>query len=363
MLVDGSGIWIYSYSGRLHLNPRYPGYQSQLNYLSKDCVSLGVNLLAIRDSINKQVIHIFDHLPGASRQDVPHTFQCPTPVAMLALTRASSLNDQYLAVVDVAGDLYISSVRSPNEFIPRKIGSQVTQLMWAAETNILVTLNSDEKSYSVWYCPGEAHLIGTHLVTLTTEVRELSELGGSANSSKRHASHLQNVRFSSFEGSMVTLRNGIVLAVNMYSEMLHRFAQDSQWTQCLKICRMAQNVCLWGTLAAMASSKGLVDVAEEAFAATSEVDKVEYLRGVREGRSDNGGGLGQVQSNVLNGRVVEAVTQMTNGRQFEEAIRLQCAMFNWPRALQLAEEKMPAMRVYVEEQSFKYNEAIANAGE
>lgn len=358
--MDNSGVWIYSYAGRLHLNPRYPGYQSQLAYLSKDCISLGINLLAIRDSINTQTIHIFDHLPGATRQEVPHTFQSPTPISMLALSRAATPNDQYLALVDESGDLYISSVRSPTEFNARKIGSQVTQLMWASETNILVTLHGDEDSYSVWYCPGEAHLIDTLLVAVTTETKELSELGGSASSTRRQANQLQNARFSSFEGSLVTLRKGIVLSVNMYAELLHRFVHENQWTQCLKICRMAQNVCLWGTLAAMACSKGFVDVAEEAFAAIPEVDKVEYLKTIREKRKDSDGGLGQIQANILNGRVVEAETQMINSRHLEDAIRLQCAMFNFPRALKVAEDKLPAMKDLVEDQKNKYKEAVAN---
>lgn len=351
LLVDSSGIWIYSYAGRMHLNPRFPGYQSQLPYLSRDSISLGINLMAVRDSINTQIIHIFDHLPGATRQDVPHPFQAPTPVSLLALSRASTLNDQYLAIVDESGDLYVSSVRSPNEFNARKIGSQVSQLMWASETNILVTLNGDGASYSVWYCPGEAHLIDTQLVGITTETRELSELGATGGSRRM----MQNVRFSSFEGALVTLRNGIVVAVNMYAELLHKFAQDNQWNQCLKICRLAQNACLWGTLAAMACARSQVEVAEEAFAAIPQVDKVGYLKQTRDG-----GSLGQVQANVLNGRVGEAETQLINGKRFDEAIRLQCAMFNWNRAIKVAEDKMPAMRERVEEERKKFLKAVAN---
>lgn len=359
LLVDSSGVWVYSYAGRMHLNPRYPGYQSQLPFLSRDCISLGINFLAIRDTINTQTVHIFDHLPGATRQDVPHSFQFPTPVTMLALSRAATPNDQYVAVVDESGDLFISSVRSPNEFNARKIGGQVTQLKWASDTNILVTLHGSEDSYSVWYCPGEAHLIDTLLVAVTTETKELSELGGSASSSRRQAHQLQNTRISSFEGSLVSLGNGVVLAVNMYAEILHRFAQESQWTQCLKVCRMAQSVCLWGSLAAMACARGQVDVAEEAFAAIPEVDKVEYLKGVREHRTEGGTALGQIQTNILNGRLAEAETQMINGKRYEEAIRLQCAMFNFTRAIKVAEEKLPALHGLVMEHRHKYSASLA----
>lgn len=343
----------------MHLNPRYPGHQSQLPYLSRDCISLGINFLALRDAINTQTVHVFDHLPGATRQDVPHSFQSPTPVGMLALSRAATPNDQYLAVVDESGDLYISSVRSPNEFSARKIGSQVTQLKWASDTNILVTLHGGEDSYSVWYCPGEAHLIDTLLVAVTTETKELSDLGGSASSSRRQAHQLQNTRISSFEGALVSLCNGIVLAVNIYAEMLHRFAQESQWMQCLKVCRMAQSGCLWGCLAAMACARGQLDVAEEAFAAIPEVDKVEYLREKRTEGGLSGTVLGQIQTNILNGRLAEAETQMISGQRYEEVIRLQCAMFNFSRAIKVAEEKLPALHGLAVEQKNKYSASLA----
>lgn len=109
----------------------------------------------------------------------------------------------------------------------------------------------------------------------------------------------------------------------------------------------------------MACSKGNVEVAEEAFAAIPEVAKVEYLKGVT-GDETAGGGLGQIQANILNGRVSEAETQLMNARRFDDAIRLQCAMFNFTRAIKVADEKLPAMREHVEEQKEKYQRSVAN---
>lgn len=357
--MDSSGIFIYSYGGRLHLSPRFAGYQNQLAYLSKSCISMGVNLLAIRDSINQLTVHIFDHLPGATRQDVPHTFTAPTPVTTIALNRANTV-DQFMALIDESQDLYISSVRNPSEYSARKIGSQVTQLMWATDTNILVTLHGDGETYSVWYCPGEAHLIDTQLVAETTETNELSELRSATT--KRYSNQYQNLRILSFEGALVTLSNGIVLGVNIYAEMLHKFAQENQWSQCLKICRMAQNVYLWATLAAITCVKGRVEVAEEAFAAvpTVQVDKVEYLRSVRE-KGDTV--TTQMQTNILNGRVVEAETQLINSRRVEEAIHLQLAMLNFTRAIKVTEEKLPAMKNKVMEAKNKYETMVTQGNE
>lgn len=49
MVLDSSSIWIYNYTGRLHLSPRYQGSQAQIPLLTTKCISLGLDVLAIRD--------------------------------------------------------------------------------------------------------------------------------------------------------------------------------------------------------------------------------------------------------------------------------------------------------------------------
>lgn len=49
LIVDNTSIWIYTYTGRLHLNPRYPGSQAQIFHLNNKCISMGMDSLAVRD--------------------------------------------------------------------------------------------------------------------------------------------------------------------------------------------------------------------------------------------------------------------------------------------------------------------------
>lgn len=49
MVLDSISIWIYTYTGRLHLNPRYPGSQTQIHLLNHRSISLGLDTLAIKD--------------------------------------------------------------------------------------------------------------------------------------------------------------------------------------------------------------------------------------------------------------------------------------------------------------------------
>ena len=49
LIMDISAIWIYTYTGRLHLNPKYSGVQAQLPHLTNKLTSLGLHYVAICD--------------------------------------------------------------------------------------------------------------------------------------------------------------------------------------------------------------------------------------------------------------------------------------------------------------------------
>jgi len=56
MILDASSIWVYTYTGRLHLNPRYPGSQAQIPLLTWRSLSLGLDVLAVRDNADPTII-------------------------------------------------------------------------------------------------------------------------------------------------------------------------------------------------------------------------------------------------------------------------------------------------------------------
>lgn len=108
-----------------------------------------------------------------------------------------------------------------------KIGSQVSDCMWSADSNILVGLH--DGSYSIWYCAGEACTDPT-LIALTTVTLDSSEFG-------------KAVTLNGFDGATIRLAsNGIVYAVqaNIYADAVQRLLADDQWQQALKVCRRSQ---------------------------------------------------------------------------------------------------------------------------
>lgn len=147
------------------------------------------------------MIHVFDLVPGASRQYEPHSLRAKTQISEISASRAGTLDDQYVVLIDNNRELYITETRNLNSSvgsagggvggvngfgsvvgvntIPErsingrtnnsrkiyKIGTQLTTVMWGSETNILVGVH--DTCYSIWYCPGEGAADPT-LIALTT---------------------------------------------------------------------------------------------------------------------------------------------------------------------------------------------------
>lgn len=48
-MLDSAAVSIFTYSGRLHLTPKYSGLTTQLALLNEKTLSLGSHFLAVRD--------------------------------------------------------------------------------------------------------------------------------------------------------------------------------------------------------------------------------------------------------------------------------------------------------------------------
>lgn len=342
LLVDNNSIWIYTYTGRLHLNPRFPASQSQIPHLNSRCVSLGLDTLAIRDYSDQSLIHVFDLLPGATRQEEPYTIQNKSALVEVAVCRFGNPDDQYLVFIDVNRDLFITNVRSGPDYIIHKIGTQVCTVMWSSDTNILVGLH--DSCYSVWYCPGEACTDPT-LIALTTFTFDTSEFG-------------KNITLENFEGANVTFRSSgaiFTVSVKTYCVILHKLFADNSWERALKLCRLVQNQILWATLAAMASKRNQLEISEEAFSAALQIDKVNYLNFMKD--------LGQsspeqmAENSIMNGRVQEAEIILLHNRKIREAILFCLRMHRWSKALEIAQKHDTDLELVMKERR-KYLQAL-----
>ncbi|XP_055918653.1 intraflagellar transport protein 80 homolog [Eupeodes corollae] len=343
MVLDSSSIWIYNYTGRLHLSPRYQGSQAQIPLLTTKCISLGLDVLAIRENADTAVVHTFDLIPGASRQYEPHTIRAKTQVAEISACKAGNTDDQFIVFLDGNRELYITPSRNLSQKSEiYKIGTQVTSVKWASETNILVGLH--DTCFSIWYCPGEGASDPT-IIALTTITIDSAELG-------------KNITIESFEDAIISFcSSGALLSinVNIYCEILHRTLMDGQWQQGLKICRLAQSTILWATLAAIATKKNQLSISEEAYSAALQVDKVSYLHYIKDLPPSSAEQM--AENSLMLGRLIEAETILVHGKRFHEAILLCLRMHNWRRALEIAEKNAVDVDIVIEQRR-KYLEAL-----
>lgn len=122
----------------------------------------------------------------------------------------------------------------------------------------------------------------------------------------------------------------------MYCEALHRALDDNKWKQALKICRLAQNRVLWGTLAAIATKRNQLDISEEAFCAAFQIDKINYLHYLK-GLS-NSSPEQMSENSLMFGRFAEAEKILIHNEKYEKAIQLSMRSHNWKRAIEIAEQ-------------------------
>lgn len=126
------------------------------------------------------------------------------------------------------------------------------------------------------------------------------------------------------------------VSINMYCEALHRALNDNKWKHALKICRLAQNRILWGTLAAVATKRNQLDISEEAFCAAFQIDKINYLHYIKGLTSSSPEQMSE--NSLMFGRFAEAEKILIHHEKYDKAIQLCMRCHNWGRAMEIAEK-------------------------
>lgn len=261
-------------------------------------------------------------------------------IMKVCVSRAGSADDQYLVFIDSNGDLYLTSIRSGPEYNLHKIGTQVTDVMWSSESNVLVGLH--DSCYSIWYCPGEA-CTDPALISLTTLSFDTTEFG-------------KNISLVNFDGLAITLcasGSNYTVATKIYCILIHKLVSENQWEKALKICRMGQSVLLWALLAALSAKRNQLEISEEAYSSALQIDKVDYMSFLKELNESE-----QMAENALmNGAREEAETILLHNKKIGEAIQFCMRLHRWSRALEIAEKNSTDVKLVLSERA-KYLKAL-----
>ncbi|CAB1443243.1 unnamed protein product, partial [Pleuronectes platessa] len=149
LLVDGAGLYVFSYEGRLISSPKFPGMRADI--LNAQGVLLSNDTIAIRDQSDEKIVFLFDALSGKPLDDgKPLTHKLE--VVEIALNQCGPSAERKIAFIDKNRDLYLTPVRHLGRE-PKicKIGSMVHSMAWNDTASLLCGIQ--DKQLTVWYYP------------------------------------------------------------------------------------------------------------------------------------------------------------------------------------------------------------------
>ncbi|XP_077899707.1 intraflagellar transport protein 80 homolog isoform X3 [Ictidomys tridecemlineatus] len=319
LLVDGGGIYVYSYEGRFISSPKFPGMRTDI--LNAQTVSLSNDTIAIKDKADEKIIFLFEASTGKPLGD-GKLLSHKNEILEIALDQKGLTNDRKIAFIDKNRDLYITSVkRFGKEEQIIKLGTMVHTLAWCDTCNILCGLQ--DTRFTVWYYPNTVY-VDRDILPKTLYERDASEFN-------------KNPHIVSFVGNQVTIRRAdgslVHISISPYPAILHEYVSSSKWEDAVRLCRFVKEQTMWACLAAMAVANRDMTTAEIAYAAIGEIDKVQYINSIKDLPSKE-----SKMAHILmfSGNIQEAEIILLQAGLIYQAIQININLYNWERALELA---------------------------
>jgi intraflagellar transport protein 80 len=196
-----------------------------------------------------------------------------------------SLAERRLALLDSSGDLYVMPVTGGAVArvgaaaaaggawpLPLKLAPMVDTFAWAETHDSLLALADGAALLWLWPhgATADAELSTAARMTLTTPQGAL----GSAPAALTYAG--ARAVFSRGDGAR------IFLAATPFAAPLHDAAAAGRWDDAVRLARLARNVHVWAALAALALAGRQLDAAEVALAAAGAIDKLHFVRHIKE---------------------------------------------------------------------------------
>ncbi|XP_047641643.1 intraflagellar transport protein 80 homolog isoform X2 [Phacochoerus africanus] len=319
LLVDGGGIYLYSYEGRFLSAPKFPGMRTDI--LNAQTVSLSNDTIAIKDKADEKIIFLFEASTGKPLGD-GKLLSHKNEIVEIALDQKGLTNDRKIAFIDKNRDLYITSVkRFGKEEQIIKLGTMVHTLAWSDTCNILCGLQ--DTRFTVWYYPNTVY-VDRDILPKTLYERDASEFS-------------KNPRIVSFVGNQVTVRRAdgslVHISISPYPAILHEYVSSSKWEDAVRLCRFVKEQTIWACLAAMAVANQDMTTAEIAYAAIGEIDKVQYINSIKNLPSKESK---MAHMLMFSGNIQEAEIVLLQAGLVYQAIQININLYNWERALELA---------------------------
>jgi intraflagellar transport protein 80 len=207
-----------------------------------------------------------------------------------------------------------------------KLGTMVQSLVWHEDHSMLAAISNNK--LVVWYNPSAA-FVDPELLDRVRSDRDGADFG-------------KNPVIANFSNSGCTIAraDGATMSagVSPYPSALHKYVSakgsgKGAWDNAIRLCRFVKDAQMWACLASMAAGAKELDAAEIAYAAIDEVDKVQYIAHIKtiptvEGRD--------AEMALFCRESDEAEAILLQAGLIFRAIEMNCLLFRWERALDLA---------------------------
>ena len=153
----------------------------------------------------------------------------------------------------------------------------VDTIMFNPNTDMLAAITDGQ--LAVWYYPSVVY-VDVALLEATRFKKDAADAG-------------KQSQFVAFSNSQIIVRRmndgaHICMHVSPYPAMLYQQCSQGMWPAATRLCRFVKDNGLWACLAAMAVNNRQLDTAEIAYAAIQEVDRLQYIKHIREIPSEEG---------------------------------------------------------------------------
>uniref|UniRef100_W5L312 Intraflagellar transport 80 homolog (Chlamydomonas) n=1 Tax=Astyanax mexicanus TaxID=7994 RepID=W5L312_ASTMX len=300
LLVDGGGIYVYSYEGRLVSTPKFAGMRTDI--LNAQSVSLSNDTIAVRDKTDEKVVYLFDAQTGKAIGD-GKPFSHKLEVMEIALDQCGPSSDRKIALIDKNHDLYLTSVR--------RLGREHSVHKIVSGALFKTSLNWITKNLS------------SVIIFILFTVSNLPVLLTCSEFSR--TPHILN-----YVGAQVSVRRAdgslVYSSVSPYPALLHEYSGSARWEDALRLCRFAKDQTLWACLAGMAMANRELTTAEVAYAAIQEVDKVQYINFIKDLPSKESS---LAHTLLFSGHVQEAEATLLQAGLVYQAIQIHINLYNW----------------------------------
>ncbi|KNC54194.1 intraflagellar transport 80 [Thecamonas trahens ATCC 50062] len=308
LLDSSTGLAIHSYDGRPVMSPKIRLAAGDV--LTQSSVALSPDTVALIDPSARSRILLFDAGSGRVLDDVVGASR---DVVHIALSQVGSPADRKLVYIDSAGELFMTSVVRP---APVRLAAMASSVVWNECADMLVAYC--DSSLVTWYYPGVV-FVASSLTDATKTVD--SSVGTSLGRSPT---------LLSFVDTHVSIRTQDgALAASM---------------DAVNLCRFVNQPLEWAILAALAVAHKELGPAEIAFAQVNQVDKLEHIARIA---AIDATERRHAELALFCGKPDEAEAGLLQARLFYWAVELNMRLFNWPRALEIAQKHDPSLEAIV----------------